>query len=290
MSTPIIPFAVWPENILQARLPANDNALRNEIFQSDVNNATTAQPGSPAEGACYIIQSTHTGAQWATFTPKDLAIFKGGTWYAFAPVEGNRVSVSGAIYIYTASAWTLATSGGGGGSTQGKQAIGILAASIRPSLVGGCASYGTIASASNQPDIGSLDFDPTTEEYAQFAIPMPKKWDRGTITARFRWSHAATTTNFGVVWGIQAVGVSDDDPIAVGYGTAQTVTDTGGTTNDLYISAETSAITVAGSLAAGDTVFFRVYRKAADGSDNMVIDARLMGVDVFVTTDADTDA
>jgi hypothetical protein len=180
--------------------------------------------------------------------------------------------------------------GGGGGSTQGKQAIGIMAAGIRPSVSGGCAILAATASASNQPDIITLDFDATTEEYAQFAIPMPKKWNEGAITARFRWSHAATTTNFGVVWGLQAVAVSDDDTIAASFGTAQIVTDTGGTTNDLYITAETSALTVGGSPAAGDSVFFRVYRKAADASDTMAIDARLHGVDVFVTTDADTDA
>lgn len=287
-STPILPFATWASGTNQNSIPANDNALRNEILQRNVNNATTAQPGSPADGDCYIIQSTHTGAQWSTFTPKDLAIYKAGTWYAFAPVEGNRVSVSGANYIYTSGAWAAA--GGGGGSTQGKQMIPIMAAGIRPSVSGGSAALAAIVSAANQPDIITLDFDPTTEEYAQFAIPMPKKWNNGTITARFRWSHAATTTNFGVVWGLHAVAVSDDDTIAVAYGTAQIVTDTGGTTNDLYVSAETSAITVAGTPAAGDTVFFRVYRKAADAADTMAIDARLHGVDVFITTNADTDA
>lgn len=180
--------------------------------------------------------------------------------------------------------------GGGGGSTQGKQVIPIVASSMRPSITGGCAALAMITSGANQPDIVSLDFDPTTQEYAQFEIPMPKKWNEGTITVRFRWSHAATATNFGVVWGVQAVAVGDDDTIGVGYGTAQTVTDTGGTTNDLYITSETSAMTVAGSPAAGDTVYIRVYRESANGSDTLAIDARLHGVDVFITTDADTDA
>lgn len=288
-SIPIIPFAVWESGTNQNSIPANDNALRAEILQRDVNNATTDQPASPTDGDTYIIQATHTGTQWSTFTPKDLAIYKGGTWYAFAPVEGVKITVSGAIYVYSGGAWT-AGGGGAGPFTAGKQAIPIMAGSMRPSLSGGCASLAAITSAANQPDIISLDFDATTEEYAQFAIPMPKKWNEGTITARFRWSHAATTTNFGVVWGIQSVAVSDDDAIAVNFGTAQTVADTGGTTNDLYVSDETSAITVGGSPAAGDTVFFRVYRKSADGSDNMAIDARLHGIDIFVTTDADTDA
>lgn len=290
MAKPLLPFDVWVDGT-DPEQPWNDNVLRAVILGGvNVNNATTAQPAltSPADDyKAYIIQSTHTGAQWATFTPKSVAIFVGGGWYEFTPVEGARISISGASYIYTSGAWTAA---GGGGSTQGKQAIPIMAGAIRPSVSGGCESLAAIASAANQPDIITLNFDPATAEYAQFAIPMPKKWNAGTITARFRWSHAATTTNFGVVWGIQALAISDDDAIAQNYGTGQTVTDTGGTTNDLYATAETSAITIAGTPAKQDTVFFRVYRDATNGSDTMAIDARLHSVEIFVTTDADTDA
>jgi hypothetical protein len=117
MSTPFVPPSWWESGTLQNSIPANDNALRFWISQTNVNNATTAQPGSPADGDAYIIQATHTGAQWATFTPKDVAIFFDGTWYAFAPHEGQRVSVSGALYIYTGGAWTA--SGGGGGAVAG---------------------------------------------------------------------------------------------------------------------------------------------------------------------------
>ena len=391
-STPIFPFAVWAAGTNQNSVPANDNALRNQILNGSVlSQTTTAQPGAPATGDIYIIASTHTGAQWSTFSPKDLAIYDGATWHAYAPIEGVIANVAGFFYQYTGGAWvavtvtagppdqlvnaqtgttytyvtgdksklvthtngssiagTLPQAGGAFGAgwwmdvnnrgvgtltitpttstidgvaslalatgqgvrivsdgtnyftqrgigaaqitTQGKHAIPIMAAGIRPSVAGGCAVLAAIASAANQPDIVTLDFDATTEEYAQFAIPMPKKWNEGTITAQFRWSHAATTTNFGVVWGLQAVAVSDNDAIAVAFGTAQTVTDTGGTTNNLYITAETSAITVAGSPANEDTVFFRVYRKAADASDTMAIDARLHSVVIFITTNADTDA
>lgn len=282
-----LPPEFWTSGLTQPSIPFNDNFLRFLISQTNVNNATTAQPVSPTDGDTYIIQSTHTGAQWATFSPKDLAIYYGGTWYNYTPSEGNTVSVSGVRYIYTSGAWAAA---GGGSSTQGKQVIAITAGAMRPSLTTGSALLAVVNMGSNQPDIATLDFDPTTEEYAQFSIPMPKKWNAGTITARFRWSHAATTTNFGVVWACQALAVSDDDTIAASFGTAQTVTDTGGTTNDLYISSETSAITVGGSPSKGDTVFFRIYRVAANGSDTLAIDARLHGVDIFVTTDADTDA
>lgn len=164
------------------------------------------------------------------------------------------------------------------------KSIHVPAGAMRPSFTGGCAALALVATAGNQPDVSSLDFDATTAEYAQFWVNMPKNWDEGTITAKFLWSHASTTTNFGVRWGLQAVAISDDDTIAVNYGTAQEVTDTGGTTNDLYISAATSAITVAGTPQAQDWVAFRVYRDPANGADTMAIDARLMGVTVFYTT------
>lgn len=175
-------------------------------------------------------------------------------------------------------------------STQGRHAIWVPAGAMSPSTSGGCAALATIASAANQPDIQSLDFDPTTQEYAQFSLRMPKSWDEGTITFAPVWSHASTATNFGVVWELQAVGVSDDDPIAASFGTAQTSADTGGTTNDVYIGPESSAITVAGTPQAEDLVFLRVSRATGNGSDTMAIDARLHGITIYVTTNADTDA
>lgn len=176
------------------------------------------------------------------------------------------------------------------GGTAGKHAIYIAAGSITPSAAGGCAVLATIASAANQPDIQTIDFDATAQEYAQFGIVMPKSWNEGTVTFKPHWSHAATTTNFGVVWSLQAVAVSDDDAIAAAFGTEQTSTDTGGTTNDLYAGPESSAITVAGTPAAEDMVFFRVSRVTGDGGDTMAIDARLHGITLYITTDADTDA
>ncbi len=164
------------------------------------------------------------------------------------------------------------------------RSIWVPAAAMRPSSAGGCAPLALAVTGANQPDISSLDFDSTTAEYAQFWVRMPKNWDEGTVTASFYWSHSSTTTNFGVRWGLQGVAVSDDDTIGVAYGTAQEVTDTGGTTNDLYVSAATSAITIAGTPAAGDMCAFRVYRLPTDAADTMAIDARLMGVALFYST------
>ena len=171
----------------------------------------------------------------------------------------------------------------------GRHAIYIAAAAMQPSVSGGCAALATVAISAGQPDICVLDFDASTDESAQFSIVMPKSWNEGTITAKFHWTHAAAAS-FAVVWGIQAVAVSNDDTIGVSFGTAVTVTDTGGTTIDKYDSDETAAMTVAGTPAAEDLVFFKVYRDADAGGDTLNVDARLLGVTLYITTDAGTDA
>lgn len=119
MSTPILPFAVWASGTNQNSLPANDNSLRNQILNGLViSDSTDAQPAlvSPADdGAIYIMTGAATGTQWSTFDEFDLAIFMGGTWYAFAPVEGIVVNIAGALMTWDGAAY--ATPGGVAGVT-----------------------------------------------------------------------------------------------------------------------------------------------------------------------------
>lgn len=171
----------------------------------------------------------------------------------------------------------------------GKQTIWLPAGAMTSRTTSGAAS-GSVETTTNKVMLKSLDFDTATSEYAQFAIQMPKSWNEGTITARFVWSHAATTTNFGVAWALQGVALSDTDAGDAAFGTAILVTDTGGTTNSIYVSADTAAVTIAGTPAVQDWVVFQVYRAVADAGDTMAIDARLHGVQLFYTTDAANDA
>lgn len=291
MSDPIFPLAVWEQNTVDNSVPANDNWLRTEILNGLViSDSTDAQPGSPSRGDIYIMTGAASGSQWGGFDEFDLAIYDGaGTWHAYAPSIGIRVNVAGTLKRWDGSAY-VDVGTGGGGSTQGKQAIYISAAAMRPTSASGCGQLEVAATSAGHPDIAALPFDPGTDEFAQFSMVMPKKWNAGTMTARFHWVHGATTTNFAVVWGIQALAVGNDDTIDAAYGTAVTVTDTGGTTNDLYTSDETSVMTAAGSPVKEDLVYFRVYRDADAGGDTLAVDAKLIGVTLFVTTDADTDA
>lgn len=172
---------------------------------------------------------------------------------------------------------------------QGKETIWIPASAMIARTTNGAAS-GTAETTTNKNMVKTLDFDASTQEFAQFEIAMPKSWNNGTVTFQPVWSHASTTTNFGVVWALQAVATSDDDALDVAFGTEQASTDTGGTTNDRYIGPESSAITIAGTPATGDVVQFQIKRNPSDGSDTLAVDARLHGIKLYITTNAATDA
>lgn len=171
----------------------------------------------------------------------------------------------------------------------GKQSIPIPAGALTARTTNGAAS-GTAETATNKVMIKTLDFDASTQEFAQFSLTMPKSWDEGAVSFAAIWSHAATTTNFGVAWSLAGVAISDDDALDAAFGTAVVVTDTGGTTNDLYRTAESAAVTISGSPAEQDTVIFQIARVPSDGADTMAIDARLHGIVLFITTNAGNDA
>ena len=104
MSLPLTPYERWESGTNQNSVPANNNSLRDEIFNTDgIADDVAAQPGSPDDGDWYIIPAAATGTQWATFAEDSVAIFYGGTWYEFVPAEGNKVSVSANLLIYDGS-------------------------------------------------------------------------------------------------------------------------------------------------------------------------------------------
>ena len=171
----------------------------------------------------------------------------------------------------------------------GKHTVYIPASAMIARTTNGAAA-GSVETTTSKIMFSTLDFDATTQEFGQFSVQMPKSWNESTVTAAFTWSHAATTTNFGAVFALEAVALSDGDAGDAAFGTAQQVADTGGTTNMIYRTSATSAITIAGSPAAEDWVVFQVKRVPADASDTMAVDARLHGVTLYITTDAITDA
>lgn len=141
------------------------------------------------------------------------------------------------------------------------------------------ATYAEKEYATNDINMGYLAFDGATEEFAEFQLPMPENWDRGTVKAKFFWSSASgSTAGDTVEWEIAAGAISNDDAIDAALGTAQVISDTlladNGT--DMQLSGATPALTVGGTPALADMVHFKVSRNVG-GTDDMTEDAWLFG-------------
>lgn len=154
----------------------------------------------------------------------------------------------------------------------------ISAKALHPSITAGCASLSTQEMSTNKQVIEYLAFDASTDENAEIEIVMPPTWDGGVIYCTPYWTHPATTTNFKVSWGFKGRAYANDDAMDQAFGTAVTSYDTGGTTYDHYAGPETTAITLAGTPAGGQSIILRVYRDADDATnDTLAVDAWLKG-------------
>lgn len=166
----------------------------------------------------------------------------------------------------------------------GRQAIFVPAASMVPALSNGPA-VGSAATPTNNVPLATLDFDTTTQESAWFQLAMPVQWNEGTVTFVPVFSQVSASAG-GVVWDLAAVASADGATIDAAPGTAQISAKTAGAANIAYFGAESAAITVAGTVSAGSFVTFRVRRVPANASDTVAIDARLHGINLFITTDS----
>ena len=162
--------------------------------------------------------------------------------------------------------------------------IFLSAAGMNPQATNGCAALATTSMATNKQDIRTLDFNEAAIEYAQSALfAMPSDYNGGTFTYKILWKHADTTTDFGVVWAVDAICYADAGALDAAWGTAVNVTDTGGTTNAIYITPASGAVTPSGAPAAGSPIIVRVQRVATDAADTLAVDARLIGIQITYT-------
>jgi hypothetical protein len=173
------------------------------------------------------------------------------------------------------------------GAVAGKQAIWIDAAEMIPTLTNG-AMVNLTETSTNDCMLETLDFDTTTQEHATFRRKLPKSWDEGTITFIPHWTADSGTVSNTVEFGLQAVAVSNDDALDATWGTGQVSNDALIATGDHHVGPESSAITIGGTPAEGDIILFRVYRNVAN--DNLAADARLLGIELFITTNAAVDS
>lgn len=142
----------------------------------------------------------------------------------------------------------------------------------------------------NYPTLRGYPFDATTSERVHAIWVPPKRADGSNVRLRFYWHHDTSTTG-GVVWEVRTIAQSDGEayasPLGSNWGTAQTVADTSGGADTLYVSDWTSTFTVQpGTYAHGDVVWFEFSRDPADVSDTLAADAYLVAVELQYVSDA----
>ena len=168
----------------------------------------------------------------------------------------------------------------------GKETIWVPASAMQPTTSNGCSALTTVETTSGRPDLVVLDFDKDSDEFAQFSVAFPVSWNAGTVTFQVFWAGIAATSD--VDWMVDAVAISNNTTIDVAYGTAVVVTDNAqGAVEELNVSAESGAVTIAGSPGDDELCFFRIGRDVS--GDGMAGDARLVGIKLFFTTDLAND-
>lgn len=206
--------------------------------------------------------------------------------------EGTATSLGRSDHRHGMPANPLAVANGGTGLTVNPKVEAVIsAASLKGTTTAGAGDANKLPEsrelATNLVNIDFMAFDQTTSENGFFQYSIPKGWDEGTITFRVKWTAAAGTG--GVVFGLKGLARSDDDPIDAAFGTEVTVTDTLIATNDVHISPESAALTVGGTPAEGDIVFFNLARKTADAGDTLTADAQLLEIVITFTRNSYTD-
>jgi hypothetical protein len=265
-------------------------------FVDVTGNTGISAFGTAAAGTTRLVrftgtpEITHNATSLILPTGANITAAAGDALIAVSLGSGNWV-----VPVYSRKSGAPMTISGldGSGLTgirkQGLETIWVPAAAMTPTVSNGCASLTKVETTAGRPDIVVLDFDASADEHAQFSVAFPKSWNESTVTFRVFHTTTATDTD-GVAWGLQGVACSDGDTIDVAYGTAVVVTDAyQSTAEDMYVTDVSSAVTIAGTPAAGDTVFFRIFRDVSDAADTATEDARLIGVQIFFTTNATDD-
>jgi hypothetical protein len=213
-------------------------------------------------------------------------------------LDTNSGTNSGTITITdgAAGAINIAPNGAGvaqvGGSAiqvAGKETMWIPASAMY-ARTNNPAEAAQIETTSGRPDLKVFNFADGADDFVQFSVAFPKSWNEGTITYQTFWTPSTTNTG-NCIWGLQGVAVGDGDTIDVAFGTAVNITDAGiGTVEDQQVTAESGALTIAGSPAVDQQTYFELFRDANAGGDTFTGVARLLGIKIFFTTDAANDA
>jgi len=293
--------------IVDAGFIADANGNEQIIFQTTASAVNELEVTNGATGNPPIIGASGETNVDVHIKPKGTGETRIGTGAAAATLttsgthdlvlDTNSGTNSGSITITDGADGNINIAPNGNGVVQaggsavkvaGKETIWVPATAMYPNTTSGCADLAQ-TELSNGPELKTLDFDKSSDEFAQFAVAFPKSWNEGTVT--FQAFFTANSTNTGTTsWALQGVALADNGDLNTAFGTAvaPTAKAMSGTANDLAVTAESGAVTIAGSPSTDEYVFFQISRDVS--ADDLDADAKLLGIKLFFTTDAANDA
>lgn len=173
-------------------------------------------------------------------------------------------------------------------ATIGVQDLPIPAQAMWPRITSGCSVLTQYEMSTSLLNLQGLEFSSSVQQFAQMNVPLPRKYNNGTVTVVIHWKPLASGTG-DVRWGIQLASYRNDDALTGAFGTEVAVTDTFIATDDLHITSASAAITPSGTVADGNLMALQINRDPANGGDTLTVNAILIAVIVRITTDAAVD-
>lgn len=149
------------------------------------------------------------------------------------------------------------------------------ASAMWPTTANGCTGPTKVNYAVNGIDLLVLEFAQAVASYAQFGLILPTNYNAGTMTFRAIWSAAAGSAAQTITWGLQGRSYPDNQAVDQAFGTAQEIADALIAVATVHQTAESPAITLAGTPTAGSYAQFQFYRK---GTGSLASTARLLGI------------
>ena len=282
-------FSATHGDVDEADTPADTEVL---TFDSASGKWKAAAAGGYAESHTLASHSTeaHSELTGVGATDHQAEVSLAGT-PNYLTIAG-QVITRALVNLTSHVTGSLPTANGGTALTANPQVEAVIsAASLKGTATAGAGDAVKLPesaeTSTNKVNYDYIAFDTTTEENAFFQYSIPKGWNEGTITFRFKWTNTAGLTTETVVMGLKAVALSNDEALDSAWGTEVTVTDTWLAQNDVHISPESAAVTIGGTPAEGDMVLFNLARKT--GSDDLTGDARVLEVIITFTRDSWTD-
>ena len=161
--------------------------------------------------------------------------------------------------------------------------LAVSAGAFKPRAIQG-ASAGTFDSGNQGVNLDTYDFDPSSYEFVQVPLILPKQWNGAPVIVQFLWTVASGSG--GVVWGIRGHLFGDGEAFNGGdWGPGVYITDTVTAPGNLHLTGFTSDMTIGGVYSNEGLAILDIFRLADNVSDTCPSDARLIGIRVKLGLD-----